>query len=440
MRSIVLSLPLLLLAGCMTHLEVCTQVYQPPLLASPEALEEAGKELEQLYVRLETRAQKLFEAEVSPLVDTFGDVFSERARDPEVFASKVADRVRKTSSEEYQGLLGVLAQVKSTVRASSKTRCRSAVAQFPTKVSALRTRLDAAIDTAVTARASANYRDVLDDYLAAETWLQQFLADQKPAALATLQAQEAAATMDQLEQLAATRLQSLAKFQDAEVTAQNLGGLFADLRAQSTQIQSKVRGLIVPLQESSAAAVIGPIDIAIGALDLSDPTIPTIIEDHDNWKSYVNDVDAKTFIGNSEIAIKMETIGQYHLKGVTVDNNGAAEAAFDVLGQAISVLAAAYGMPIPVGAGSGDGNSDAPAALSASGPSLRAQALALNSVNIIRGERMTQLFLNGLTLSADLPGPPSNPPTAAEIKQLDNARNQVVQLLNSLAGKIEKGH
>ena len=52
-------------------------------------------------------------------------------------------------------------------------------------------------------------------------------------------------------------------------------------------------------------------------------------------------------MGNTDIAIKMETVGSFTIKGLRVDASKVTEATFDVLKQSIRMVAAAYGVPLP---------------------------------------------------------------------------------------------
>jgi hypothetical protein len=88
-----------------------------------------------------------------------------------------------------------------------------------------------------------------------------------------------------------------------------------------------------------------------GGLDLfDDPMAPFVISASENyWKGVFNKTKASGQIGNTDIAIKMETIGTFTIKGVRLDAAKVTEASFQVLKQSVKLVAAAYGIPTPGG-------------------------------------------------------------------------------------------
>lgn len=65
-----------------------------------------------------------------------------------------------------------------------------------------------------------------------------------------------------------------------------------------------------------------------------------------------NKVTVRTFLGNSDIAVKMESPGMFVVKGVRLDADAAVKASFKVLNQGIKYFAYANGIPVNSPAGS----------------------------------------------------------------------------------------
>jgi hypothetical protein len=85
-----------------------------------------------------------------------------------------------------------------------------------------------------------------------------------------------------------------------------------------------------------------------GARLLDDPLAPIVIAAPDEfWKGVYNKTTALGTMGNTDIAIKMETAGTFTIKGLRVDASKVTEATFDVLKKSIRMVAAAYGVPLP---------------------------------------------------------------------------------------------
>jgi len=85
-----------------------------------------------------------------------------------------------------------------------------------------------------------------------------------------------------------------------------------------------------------------------GAHLIDDPLAPIVIAAPDEfWKGVYNKTSALGTMGNTDIAIKMETVGSFTIKGLRVDASKVTEATFDVLKQSIRMVAAAYGVPLP---------------------------------------------------------------------------------------------
>lgn len=116
---------------------------------------------------------------------------------------------------------------------------------------------------------------------------------------------------------------------------------------------------IVAMTNASESASEKNLQSLTGGLDLlDDPLAPVIIGAAPQyWKGIFNKTDAFGTVGNTDIAIKMETIGTFTIKGIRLDASKVTEATFDVLKQSVRMVAAAYGIPTPAdqtSANSGD--------------------------------------------------------------------------------------
>ena len=65
------------------------------------------------------------------------------------------------------------------------------------------------------------------------------------------------------------------------------------------------------------------------------------------WKGVYNQTYGRGVFGNTDIAIKMESAGDYTLKGLRLDTTKVTQAFFKTMSQAIQLTAAAYGVPVP---------------------------------------------------------------------------------------------
>lgn len=106
---------------------------------------------------------------------------------------------------------------------------------------------------------------------------------------------------------------------------------------------------ITSMQIISESAVEKNLQSLTGGLDLlDDPLAPVIIAAPPQyWKGVYNKTTAGGTIGNTDIAIKMETIGTFTIKGLRLDASKVTEATFDVIKQSVRMVAAAYGIPLP---------------------------------------------------------------------------------------------
>jgi hypothetical protein len=85
-----------------------------------------------------------------------------------------------------------------------------------------------------------------------------------------------------------------------------------------------------------------------------DPHAPMVVTAPDAaWRGLFNQTYATGVLGNTDMAIKMESLGNLTLKGVRLDAAKITQAVFDAAGQAVKLVAVAYG--VPVGALQSDG-------------------------------------------------------------------------------------
>lgn len=118
------------------------------------------------------------------------------------------------------------------------------------------------------------------------------------------------------------------------------------------------------------------VDSSLVVLPLADPLVPRIVSAPDeSWEGVYNHVLGRTWFGNAEIAIRMENLGEFHMKGVVFDSGKVAKATLDGIHSAIQIVGAAYGLPITAGAADGEADT-----ATVSRASLRAE------INAIQGE------------------------------------------------------
>jgi hypothetical protein len=100
------------------------------------------------------------------------------------------------------------------------------------------------------------------------------------------------------------------------------------------------RVLVSPALDASrvvAATIIVPLN------DKAIPMILTAPDDSSSWKKSVNDVVSWNWFGNSEVAFRMDNLGDSHIKGVLFDPSQAMKAGFSVFTKALEITASAYG-------------------------------------------------------------------------------------------------
>jgi len=77
---------------------------------------------------------------------------------------------------------------------------------------------------------------------------------------------------------------------------------------------------------------------------LNDPAVPLLMTAPDtDWKKAVNDVESRNWFGNSEMAFRMDNLGDSHIKGILFDPSQAMKTGFNVLTKSLEITAAAYG-------------------------------------------------------------------------------------------------
>ncbi|HWB55189.1 MAG TPA: hypothetical protein VG722_13390 [Tepidisphaeraceae bacterium] len=97
----------------------------------------------------------------------------------------------------------------------------------------------------------------------------------------------------------------------------------------------------------TAAEDVGRSLVAYEILD--DPAAPAIVgASNDDWKPHFNRTFGFGLIGNTDIAVQMRGVGDYTIKGVRLDAAKATQATFDGVHAAVSIAAAAYGIPVPL--------------------------------------------------------------------------------------------
>jgi hypothetical protein len=100
------------------------------------------------------------------------------------------------------------------------------------------------------------------------------------------------------------------------------------------------RALVSPALDASrvvASTMIVPLN------DKAIPMILTAPDDDTSWKRSVNDVVSWNWFGNSEVAFRMDNLGDSHIKGVLFDPSQAMKAGFSVFTKALEITASAYG-------------------------------------------------------------------------------------------------
>lgn len=91
------------------------------------------------------------------------------------------------------------------------------------------------------------------------------------------------------------------------------------------------------------------VNLSLSNGEINSNTIGDVKKYSGNKPTRFNTTHARTFIGNSDIAIKMTTPGEFIVKGVRVDADEAVRNSFKVVSQGIKYLAYASGIPVVEG-------------------------------------------------------------------------------------------
>lgn len=129
----------------------------------------------------------------------------------------------------------------------------------------------------------------------------------------------------------------------------NTKQLIACLNQKPTSPNLDLLNKVITSQRKTQTAIEQKVESLTGGGHLfDDPLAPIVIAAPDKfWKGVYNETSALGTMGNTDIAIKMETVGSFTIKGLRVDASKVTEATFDVLKQSVRMVAAAYGVPLP---------------------------------------------------------------------------------------------
>jgi len=136
--------------------------------------------------------------------------------------------------------------------------------------------------------------------------------------------------------------------------------LNTDLRAQIDVAKSLLSSeTLTSVVEASKQAASKNQDTVTGLIGdqgiLEDPLASNVVYAPESYwlrsepPNGFNETYASGNFGNTDIAIKMESIGNFTIKGVRLDSSKITQATFSVGRQAIKTVAAIYGIPMPVG-------------------------------------------------------------------------------------------
>jgi hypothetical protein len=140
-----------------------------------------------------------------------------------------------------------------------------------------------------------------------------------------------------------------------ELRQQIMGDLnFAATKiSASTQPNSDKNSATSTVADASQQVTAKFDDLVGNAGILDDPHAPLVINAPESaWKGEPNNTRGCTILGNGDIAIKMQSIGNFNLKGIRVDATKVTQATFNALNLGVKLVAAAYGIPLPAGTGS----------------------------------------------------------------------------------------
>jgi hypothetical protein len=96
--------------------------------------------------------------------------------------------------------------------------------------------------------------------------------------------------------------------------------------------------------------------LTLGAELLGDPLASFIVKTKNRkkyWKGVYNKTVTRNGFGNSDVAITMQTLGHFTIKGVRMDAANMVAASFKTLSQGIQFISSVYGVPSPTSGGEG---------------------------------------------------------------------------------------
>lgn len=147
----------------------------------------------------------------------------------------------------------------------------------------------------------------------------------------------------------------LLKFESGDVELNKIIGevdkVIVELNRIVTAAAKKATAEMVSLQKTQND-VRKTINTVVLAPLFDDPMTSIVVNgDKEFWKGKTNEAKARSFIGNSDIAIVMESPGEYSIKGIRNDASQATKALFTVTNLTVQTLAKAYGVglaPTPI--------------------------------------------------------------------------------------------
>ncbi len=116
---------------------------------------------------------------------------------------------------------------------------------------------------------------------------------------------------------------------------------------QLISIEARFAAAIAALRGGTSRAQIA-VDLIVSSAELrGDPLLGHVLQaPEDQWLGVFNRAIAVTYGTNSDIAIVMDDVDKFSIKGLRVDSSAAAKATFAVLGRVMDVAAAVSGVPI----------------------------------------------------------------------------------------------
>jgi hypothetical protein len=118
--------------------------------------------------------------------------------------------------------------------------------------------------------------------------------------------------------------------------------------AAAAATTAKAAAAVADVPAEAAETVAKNVDSLIGDFGLfADPYASRVVHAPESyWRGIFNRAYGEGNFGNTDIAIKMQSMGDFSIKGVRVDSAKVTQATFAGVGQAIKLAAAAYGVPV----------------------------------------------------------------------------------------------